>query len=48
MDMVFMLVSSTLLLGVIAFTIVLELDNIKRNKNANTKTWDGWSINERD
>lgn len=46
MDMVFMLVSSILLLGIIAFTVVFELDNIKRNKDANAKSWQGWSINE--
>jgi len=48
MDMVLMLVSSICLLGVVAFTIMIELENIKRNKRSEAKPWDGWSINERD
>lgn len=46
MDMFLMLTSSVCLLGVIAFTIMIELENLKRNKEAKSKTWQGWSINE--
>lgn len=46
MEMFFMLVSSILLLGLIAFTTALELENQKREKRAKTKTWQGWSIND--
>lgn len=34
MDMFFMLVSSICLIGLLVFTAMLEVENIKRNKNA--------------
>ena len=46
MDMFLMLVSSICLLGIIAFTIMIELENIKRNKKAEEKSWKGWSLSE--
>lgn len=48
MDMVFMLISSVCLLGIIVFTAMIEIENIKRNKSAKEKTWKGWSLSERD
>jgi hypothetical protein len=46
MDMFLLLVSSICLLGVIAFTIMIELENIKRNKRAKEKSWEGWSLED--
>ena len=48
MDLFLMLVSSICLLGVLAFTVMIELENIKRNKRSKTRNWKGWSINDRD
>ena len=46
MEMFLMLVSSICLLGIIALTVMIELENIKRNKRSKEKTWDGWSLSE--
>jgi len=46
MDMFLMLVSAICLLGTIAFTIMIELENLKRNKKAEEKPWKGWSLTE--
>lgn len=45
MDLFFIWFSSICLLGIIVFTAMIELENIKRNKNAKEKSWKGWSIN---
>lgn len=46
MDMFFMLVSSICLLGIVAFTIMIELENLKRNKEAKAPEVKGWSIHD--
>lgn len=47
MDMFLILVSSVCLLGVLVFTAMIELENIKHNKRAKEKS-KGWSLSERD
>ena len=47
MELFFMLVSSICLVGVLTFTAMIELENIKRNKSARDRS-KGWSLNERD
>lgn len=46
MDMFLMLVSSICLLGIIAFTVMIEIENLKRNKSAKEKSLKGWSLSE--
>ncbi len=46
MEMFFFSVSATLLLGILVFTAMLELESIKRNKRAKEKSWKGWSLDE--
>jgi hypothetical protein len=46
MDLFLMLVSTICLLGVIAFTIMIELDNIKREKRARQRKAGSWSLSE--
>jgi hypothetical protein len=41
-----MLVSAICLLGVIAFTIMIELENIKREKRARQRKAGSWSLSE--
>lgn len=46
MDMFLMLISSVCLLGIIALTVMIEIENLKRNKSAKEKPWKGWSLTE--
>lgn len=47
MEMLLMLISSICLLGVLVFTAMIELENVKRNNRAKQES-KGWSLNEWD
>jgi hypothetical protein len=46
MDMVLMLISSICLLGIVAFTIMIELENIKKEKRARERKAGAWTLSE--